>query len=378
MPSREFDGGMKTLFPLVFLLALVMAADAGVLGRTVQGKPALKRIDVIDYGPEGVLFIGDGTGAQIFAVQTTEKPNAPKMPTKIAGINARLAEKLGAKADGIEILDFTINPTTGTACFAVRKQDDKTYLLMTLRGEEIGLLDLDNVTYARIPLPPGDSAPVAKITDIAWADDRIVAGATANEEFASKIFMARAPISHEEVGEIHSAETYHVSHKRWETKAPMSVILPFREGGQTWLAGAFACTPVVKYPLDALQPGAKVKGTSVIELGSGNRPVDMFTYEKDGKEYILANTFRFHHEKKPFGPSPYWTVRFERSLLSENDAVNEKAALRLTGDEPTNPRVQMIDSYSGVMHMARVGTTDAAVLRMGENGVIDFEILPLP
>ncbi len=369
---------MKTLFPLVFLLAIATVADAGVLGKTVQGKPALKRIDVIDFGPEGVLFIGDGTGAQIFAVQTVDKPGAPKLPAKIAGINARLAEKLGAKADGIEILDFTINPATGTACFAVRKQDDKTYLVMTLRGDQIGLLDLDNVTYARIPLPSGDSAPVAKITDIAWADGRVVAGATANEEFASKIFLARAPLNNDEAGEIHSAETYHVSHKRWETKAPMSVILPFQEGGQTWLAGAFACTPVVKYPLDSLQPGAKVKGASVLELGSGNRPLDMFTYEKDGKEYILANTFRFHHEKKPFGPSPYWTVRFERSLLSEQEAVNEKAALRLTGDEPTNPRVQMIPSYSGVMHMDRLGASDAAVLRAGENGVIDFEVLPLP
>lgn len=371
---------MKTLFPLVVLLALTLAADAGVLGKTIQGKPAVKRIDVIAFGPDGVLFIGDGAGAQIFAVQTAEKPRTSKTVArgKIAAINARLAEKIGAKPDGIEITDFAVNPATSTAYFAVRKQDDKSSLIMTLSGEQIGLLDLDNVTYARIALPPGDSSPVAKITDIAWADDRIVAGATANEEFASKIFLARAPLNHEEAGEIHSAETYHVSHRKWETKAPMSVIMPFRENGQTWVAGAFACTPVVKYPLDALQPGAKVKGTSVLEIGSGNRPLDMFTYEKDGKEYILTNTFRFHHEKSPFGPSPYWTVRFERSLLDENEAVNEKALQRLASGQPASPRVQMIEAYSGVMHMDRVGTSDAAVLRVGENGVIDFEVLPLP
>lgn len=369
---------MKTLFPLVFSLALVTAADAGVLGKTTQGKPAIKRIDALEFGPEGVLFIGDGAGAQIFAIQTNEKPGAPKLPAKITGLNARLAEKLGAKPDGIEILDFAVNPASGTACFAVRKQDDKSYLVMTLRGEEISLLNLDNITYARIPLPAGDGAPVAKVTDIAWADDRLVAGATANEEFASKIFLARAPLSHDEVGELHSAETYHVAHRKWETKAPMNVILPFKEGGQTWLAGAFSCTPVVKYPIDALQPGAKVKGTSVLEIGSGNRPVDMFTYEKDGKEYILASTFRFHHEKKPFGPSPYWTVRFERSLLGEQEAVNEKALQRLAGGEPATPRVQMIEAYHGVMQMDRLGTSDAAVLRAGENGAIDFEVLPLP
>lgn len=373
---------MKPSSPLVLLVALALAStanvQAGVLGKTTQGKPALKRIDALEFGPDGVLFLGDGAGAQIFAIRTTEKPGAPKLPAKLAGINARLAEKLGAKPDGIEILDFAINPSSGAAYFAIRKQDDKTYLVMSLRGEELGLVDLDNVAYARIPLPAGDSAPVAKITDIAWADDRLVAGATANEEFASKIFLIRAPLNNEEAGELHSAETYHVAHRRWETKAPMSVILPFREEGQTWLAGAFSCTPVVKYPLDSLQPGAKVKGTSVLEIGSGNRPLDMFTYEKDGKEYILASTFRFHHEKKPFGPSPYWTVRFERSLLAEQEAVNEKALQRLAGGEPSSPRVQMIEAYHGVMQMDRLGKTEAAVLRAGENGAIDLEVLPLP
>jgi hypothetical protein len=158
----------------------------------------------------------------------------------------------------------------------------------------------------------------------------------------------------------------------------MSTILPYREGGHTWLVGAFACTPVVKYPLDALQPGAKIKGTSMIELGSGNRPLDMFTYEKDGVEYVLANTFRFHHEKKPFGPSPYWTVRFERMLLAGDENVNEKAAVRLVGDKPATPKIQMIEAYNGVMQMDRVGKDSAAVLRAGEAGAIDFEILPLP
>jgi len=369
---------MKPLLSLALSLAVVASAHAApVLGRTTQGKPALKRIDVIEFAPDGVLLLGDGQGAQIFAVKTDEKAGA-KLPAKLAGINARLAAKIGAKPDGIEILDFAVSPTSGMAVFSVRKQDDKSYLIMTLRGEEIGLLDLEKVTYARIPLPSGDQAPVAKITDIAWAEDRIVAGASANEEFASKIFLARAPLNHDEAGELHSAETYHVAHRKWETKAPMSTILPFREGGQTWLAGAFSCTPVVKYSLDALQPGAKIKGISVLEIGSGNRPLDMFTYEKDGQEYVLASTFRFHHEKRPFGPSPYWTVRFERSLLAEQEAVNEKALLRLAGNEPATPRVKMIETYHGVMQMDRVGKDQAAVLRAGEGGTIDFEVLPLP
>ena len=140
--------------------------------------------------------------------------------------------------------------------------------------------------------------------------------------------------------------------------------MPFTEGGKTYVVGAFACTPVVKYPLDALSPDAKVKGTSVIELGSGNRPLDMFTYTKDGKEYVLANTLRFHHEKRPFGPSPYWTVRFERSLLGEEENVNEKALLRLNRRlQPATPRIVMVDGFHGVVQMDRLGETEALVLK---------------
>ena len=48
-----------------------------------------------------------------------------------------------------------------------------------------------------------------------------------------------------------------------------------------WLA--LACTPVVRYPVDDVKAGAKVKGESVIELGSGNQPRTMIAYEKGGK-----------------------------------------------------------------------------------------------
>src|SRR5690606_20709580 len=127
--------------------------------------------------------------------------------------------------------------------------------------------------------------------------ERIVAAARCNEEFASKIFAAEAPLRHDASGQMYSAETYHVAHGKWETRAPMSVLIPYEEeDGSLSIVGAFSCTPVVKYPIESLQPGAKIKGISMIELGSGNRPLDMFAYNKaDGTPSVLTNTFRFHH-----------------------------------------------------------------------------------
>ena len=163
-----------------------------------------------------------------------------------------------------------------------------------------------------------------------------------------------------------------------KTKAPMSVLIPFKEGDKSYVVGAFSCTPVVKYPLDSIQPGAQIKGTSVIELGSGNRPVDMFVYEKDGKTFVLSNTFRFHHERKPFGPSPYWTVKFEQSLLAENEAVNEAAIRRLGKNyESATERIEMVETFHGVMQMDKLSDSLALVLRQDKES-LTLEPLALP
>ncbi len=368
---------LRTLFVASLsmgLFALPAAAEAKVFNKTTTGKPGIKSIQVIGFAPEGVLLIGDGAGSQIFAIQTGDTHPQGSLTEKIEKIDEKLAGRLGTTPKGIEIIDLAVNPASGTAYLAVRKQDDKRYIVFTVNGAgKIGELDLDKATFARLALDAGKSK-ISAVTDVAWADDRIIAAGRSNEEFASKIFSINAPISHEEKGATYSAETYHVSHGRWETKAPMSVVIPFKENGQTYVVGAFSCTPIVKYPIESLQPGASVKGSSVVELGSGNRPIDMFVYEKDGVSYVLANTFRFHHERKPFGPSPYWTVRFAQGVLAEDNKVNEQALRRLKGNyQPANDKFEVVEAFHGVEKMDKLDAHRALVLRAG-----NLEPLPLP
>ena len=47
----------------------------------------------------------------------------------------------------------------------------------------------------------------------------------------------------------------------------------------------------MRFPVADLKPGAKVRGTTIAELGAGNQPIDMVLYKKDGHQYVLmANT----------------------------------------------------------------------------------------
>jgi hypothetical protein len=49
----------------------------------------------------------------------------------------------------------------------------------------------------------------------------------------------------------------------------------------------------VKIPVSELKAGNKVKGTTIAELGAGNRPLDMIVYTKGDKHFIMmANSRR--------------------------------------------------------------------------------------
>ncbi|MEK6237628.1 MAG: hypothetical protein N2C14_23215, partial [Planctomycetales bacterium] len=87
---------------------------------------------------------------------------------------------------------------------------------------------------------------------------------------------------------------------------------------------------------------------------------------------------RFHHNRRPFGPSPYWTVKFEQGLLAGEHDVNENAVRRLGKNyEPAVATIQMVEAYHGVVQLDKLDDERALVLRQTEKG-LSLEPLPLP
>ncbi len=356
------------------------ANGAEVMRNATVGTPKLKAFNAIRFAPDGVLLIADGPGGKLFAIETGDTKLKPwTANTKIENIDAKLAARIGAKAEGIEIRALAVNPASQTAYFLVNKLDDKKSLLLTLDGKgEIGEFALENVKHVAIPLPKGETAPVSRVTDIAWMGDRVLIGATASEEFASKVCSIPVPLDPKQSGLAFSAETYHISHRKWETRAPMTSLLPYESNGKKYVVGAFGCTPVVRYPLDDVQAGAKVKGESVLELGSGNQPRSMIAYEKNGTSYVLMNTFRFHHKARPFGWSPYVTFRMDMGLLGETEKLNDKAIYRLAGTKPATDKVAIVEPFEGTVHLDKLDKERALVVQERKEGGLALAVLPLP
>jgi hypothetical protein len=115
----------------------------------------------------------------------------------------------------------------------------------------------------------------------------LVAGAS-NEEFSST--LRRIPFPFTGTALTNSLEIFHVSHGKYETASPIRTFVPY--GGNTSILASYTCTPVVQFSLKDVKSKTHLKGRTVAELGSGNTPLDMVSFTRDGQEYLLVSNAR--------------------------------------------------------------------------------------
>jgi hypothetical protein len=331
-------------------------AESGGLEFTSVGK--------ISFGPDGMLLVSDPRSSSVVAIDTEEGGPVNKLSSRIDNIEGKLAEAAGAES--VLIVDMAVNPLSGTSWFAVTKRPGNAPAIMTVAGNgKVSVADLSQRPYVRMNLPTSENAQLRNVTDLAWGGDTVIVAGQSSEEFANKIYQIPAPLEHGVNARFASAETYHVAHKRWETKAPIQSFIPWEEDGDFYVVGAFACTPIAKFPISDIESGSQIKGTSVVELGSGNRPRDMFTYKKDGEEWLVTNTQRF----KPnlFGPSKYWAARVKLEYLDADEPAetNENAARRNVNvaSGPDAKGMEVVEELFGAVLVSQLDNAEVVVLR---------------
>lgn len=289
---------------LLAALTLVTAGLAADAGLKESGKPDLKSAGPIAFGPPGVLFVADPQGAAIFAIGVEAPAKADAKEVKIEGIDAKAAAALGAKAGDITINDLAVQPGTGNVFLSVSRgkgPDAEAVIIRAAANGKLTALPLEKVSYSKLALgnapsadkkdKRGNSLRTESITDLAFFEGKLFIAGLSNEEFASKLRSVAWPFQSADTSV--SVEIYHGAHGALETRSPVRTFVPFNVGGEPQLLAAYTCTPLVRFPIAELKEGAKVRGTTIAELGNQNRPLDIVAYEKDGKSYLLiANSAR--------------------------------------------------------------------------------------
>ena len=90
-------------------------------------------------------------------------------------------------------------------------------------------------------------------------------------------------------------------------------------------------------PGRSLKPGAKVRGTTIAELGAGNRPLDMILYKKDGKEFLLMSNNSRGVMKIPTADFAHARRRSPRRSTAETAGVAYETIAAMTGHRAARP-----------------------------------------
>jgi len=267
----------------------------------ITGTPEIKSITSLAFGPDGILFMGDSKSAMVFAMDTKDAGKVEKAAAiEIKNVDQKIAALLGTQPQNISIQDMAVNPLSKKVYCAVQNSDG-TPVLLTIEGDKIQAVSLKDIAYSSITLnnPPaedaknkwGQSLRVSSISDLGYADGKVMVSGLSNQEFSSTFRSISFPFTSKQ--DEASLEIYHAAHGQYETASPIRTFTTAHINGKKYLIASYTCTPLVLFPLDDLKPGTHVKGRTVAEMGSGNSPLDMITMTKDGKSYlIMSNTNR--------------------------------------------------------------------------------------
>jgi len=345
---------------LTAALAIGVAArkPASPVADLPSGKVQLQSAGALAFGPDGILFVGDSVGGSIVAIDTQDRKAASGAKINVQAVDQKIAALVGVTPDQIVINDLKVNPISKNVYLSGARGRGPDAMPLIVRVDASGNVtnvSLDNAKRASISLSDApDSNPAARqnprtltITDMAYVNGNLLVAGLSNEEWSSSLRSIPFPFKEAAAGT--TLQIWHSSHGRYETASPVRTFVPYTISGQEYILAAYTCTPLVKIPVSDLKPGAKVKGTTIADLGSGNQPLDMIPYKKDGHEYILiANSSR-------------GVMKLKADNLQSYDAIDSP----VVPNPPTNIAGVPYDTLSdlkGVQHAVRLDDSDALLL----------------
>jgi hypothetical protein len=358
--------GATTMIVLLVLSAYRPVDAAAVL---TAGKADLKSAGALTFGPDGVLFVGDSIGGAIVALDTNDKTPAKTASVNVQGLDQKIAGLVGVMPDQILINDVAVNPISKNVYVSAARGRGPDAAPLVVKVEPSGKvtpLSLDNIPHASVALvdAPADNPSARQnprtttITDMEFINGNLLVTGMSNEEWNSALRSIPYPFSNAAKGT--QLQIWHASHGRFETQAPVRTFVPYTLGGQAYVLAAYTCTPLVKIPMSALKPGAQVKGVTIADLGSGNQPLDMVPYTKDGHEFILiANT-------------TYGVVKLHADTLATDKPIDSPTVVDVAGAP-----YDKISALTNVRHLAQVDDGHALVVS-ATGGNTNLQTIPLP
>ena len=323
------------------------------------GKVNIQSAGALAFGPNGLLFVGDSVGGNVAAIETGDTKAMKAGSINVEGLDTKIAALVGIPADQVVINDIKVNPVSHNVYIsgARGKGPDAAPLIVKVDASgNVSNVSLDNVKHEEVslvdapvsnPTARGGNPRMLTITDMNYVNGNLMVAGLSNEEWNSSLRSIPYPFKSAEKGT--TLQIWHASHGRYETQAPIRTFVPYTISGTQYVLAAYTCTPLVKIPVSDLKPGAQVKGTTIADLGSGNQPLDMIPYKKDGHDYILVAN----------------SSRGVMKLKADNLESYEKIDSPTVPNPPSNIAgvpYDTLQDLKGVQHIARLDDGNALLL----------------
>lgn len=369
-----------TALALLFLASGV-SADGG------DGQ--LQSAGALAFNDNNVLFVGDSKAGRVHAFNLNDSILSDQSEyslgraqtfegrTLIEDLDEQIAELLGTASNEISINDMVVHKPGKQVFLSVHNglgPDAKPVVLSVDKGvlEVVDLSKAEHNSTVIGPVPTTESLEFGQplnslsITDIDYYNGEILVAGISNEEFSSKLRRIKYPFD----GKVKttSIEIWHAVHAQYETRAPIITQTVAELDGIPTLIAVYACTPIVRIPLDELKDGAKVRGTMIGEMGFGNTPIDIVQYTNawdQSSNVLVTNTNRSAAQ------IPLQAIT-AASAMPHGEGV--KPVFAVAGVE------QYPMPMSNTLHLDTVDENWAVTIRLNpeDPSVIEMHTIPLP
>ena len=351
----------KTYFYLATMVAVVLFIAAVNAPANNPVAADVKSISALTFGPDGILFIGDSKSATVFAVNTKDTKKEKSTAIDIKNIDQKIAAALGTEVANVTITDMVVNPVSKKLYIAVQNSDG-TPVLLKLEGDKLQAVSLKDLAATHVVLnnspaedakdSRGRSLRISSISDLGFADGKLLVSGLSNREFSSSFKSIPYPFTAKQ--DEATLEIYHAAHGKYETAAPIKTFTTATLNGKKYLVASYTCTPLVLFSMDELKPGTHVKGRTVAEMGAGNSPLDMVTLKRNNEEVLVMTNSRH-----PLAKVEYKNIAAFEGTLTQ--PVQGTAGVSFTATPMTN-----------VLQMDKLDDTQVVMLQKKANGDVDL------
>jgi hypothetical protein len=347
-------GVLSLAAAVLVVYAVRRPATVSADGDLVSVNGGLKSAGALAFGPDGVLFVGDSIGGAVAALETGDRTAASTSQVNVQAIDEKLAALVGVAPADILINDVAVNPVSKNVYVSASRGRGPDAAPLVVRVDASGkltLLPLDSIKHETVSLADAPEANAAArqnprtqtITDMAYVNGNLMIAGMSNEEWSSALRSVPYPFKNANKGT--QLQIWHASHGRYETQSPVRTFVPYTIDGRDYVLAAYTCTPLVKIPVSDLKAGAQVKGVTISDLGSGNQPIDMVPYKKDGHEFILIAN------------SSFGVVKLHADNLGQYKPIDSPTVVDVAGAP-----YDKITTVTNVRHLTQFDGTRAVVL----------------